>query len=740
MPYSDPLKSSPKDQGAPPASKSSSRLLGSLRDWHIGMGAAVLAAVISLIPRIFSPTFYYWDDMMQSFLPMWRHLGEEMRQGNFPLMEPDGWVGGNVIAEVGYGIFNPINIANSYIVSFIPSLSWASYFIIVQFIGLLAFSVYMLARGYGAIRSLALAAAIAVPFMGFTLFYEAARWPGGLMAFAWVTLFWWSMRRYIHRGTSPFLPFMAGFLTMTAGNPYGAIGVILVLVAILVEVILVRHWKRILPLAIIGVLIGLTAVLVYFPLPLSSSVTVRTSVLVTNDLFLQPDMADLFSSSTSALRPRLTNFWSNIDVVPATYLAWFALPLVPWLDFQAIKHRSRNIISIYVLTAAYFILTFMPSNVLVFRWPVRLIEYLYLGVIIILVVMASAGIRTTFWRKRLLFTLLILVFGTYRAWSIFPEALKPQLLSFGVTVALVAFALVLWRRWKMSGLAIAMISGTILTLFLQSFLYIPGNVVAEKGSPTDLKALEFSTQEYKGNTLQLYSVKKLSSEDFISGKILYGNQILNAGVDNSMGRYSGISFTTYAAALCMNYRGETCPAAYSRLFEPASSSIHAPLADVLNVETLVVQKKLIPTAQLRIPSGWSLVSSDSVRNILRRDAPLPYPGTVSWTSTKTQVTSSSQKGNSERVALESSDEPGSLTFSRLAWPGYSVSVDGKSQPLEQGPAGIIEVRLPAGAKEVQLDFQPPGFVLGIAAQGVSWFGIIMATILYYVRKRDIGKK
>src|SRR5689334_24776507 len=50
----------------------------------------------------------------------------------------------------------------------------------------------------------------------------------------------------------------------------------------------------------------------------------------------------------------------------------------------------------------------------------------------------------------------------------------------------------------------------------------------------------------------------------------YGNQILNADVNNSMGRYSRISFTTYVNALCMNYRGETCPLAYTELFKQAS--------------------------------------------------------------------------------------------------------------------------------------------------------------------------
>ncbi len=108
------------------------------------------------------------------------------------------------------------------------------------------------------------------------------------MAFAWITVFWWSVRRYARRNTSPFLPFFLGFLTMTAGNPYGAIGVILVLAAVAVELMLMRHWRRLIPIVIVGALVGLTAVLVYFPLPLSSAVTVRQQSEILNDLFLSP--------------------------------------------------------------------------------------------------------------------------------------------------------------------------------------------------------------------------------------------------------------------------------------------------------------------------------------------------------------------------------------------------------------------------------------------------------------------
>ncbi|MGO4434928.1 hypothetical protein AB4Y88_17030 [Paenarthrobacter sp. RAF9] len=228
---------------------------------------------------------------------------------------------------------------------------------------------------------------------------------------------------------------------------------------------------------------------------------------------------------------------------------------------------------------------------------------------------------------------------------------------------------------------------------------------------------------------------KITGKEFTGGQLLYGNQILNADVNNSMGRYSGISFTTYVNALCMNYRGETCPLAYTELFKPASDKIDATLADVLQVETVAVQKTLIAPDQLKVSPGWSIVSSDDSRTILRRDKPLPYPGTVSWASEGVSVQDSVRNGTDEKVTLSGSGSAGQLTLARLAWPGYSVKVDGQPQTLTQGPAGVILVDVPAGAKSVDITFTTPGLTMGLAAQAVAWFGILLFTVIHHVRRR-----
>ncbi|MBD8044215.1 hypothetical protein H9638_10395 [Arthrobacter sp. Sa2BUA2] len=705
-----------------------------VKDWQIVLLAPAVTVLLCFIPRFFNNTFFYWDDTMQSFLPVWRSLGQELLSGNFEMMDPGGWVGGNYIAEVGYGIWNPLNLVNFMLVAGMNDLALASAIVVVEFMALLALGATLLTRSYGANRWLAAAAGIAIPFSGFTLFYEAARWPGGLMAFAWTTLFWWALRRWFRSNRSPFVPFILGFLTMTAGNPYGALGVIIVCGAVSVEMLLTRHGSKVIPLFFLALAVGLTAVLVFFPLPLSSEVTVRTDSVIANDMFLVPGIGDLTAMSTPNFRPPTANFWGNIDVVPSAYLAWFVLPLMPWLNFRSIARRSRQMSSLYVVTATYFLLSFAPSNVLLFRWPIRLVEYAYLGFLILFMVVLSAGLSRKNMGTRLVVSGAIILFGLYRAWAIYPDGFQSQLVGSALIALLLVLALFLWKRAGFPGLASAMVLGTALVLTFQSYAFVAHNPVAALGSPVDADVLEESAKSYSGNTLQIFSTAELDPEAFVDGSLLYGNQILNAGVEDSLNRYSGISFVTYANALCMNYRGETCPWLYDVLWEPASDDVTEPLADALRLETIVVQKSARDIQESDVPDGWAIVESDEYRVVLGRQEPFELPGSVSWATPGIHVDAAEENGDSETVHINAESD-GTLGFARLAWPGYTVAVDGVEQELEQGPAGLISVDVPAGATEIDLDFTPPGLTLGLAAMAAGWTLALGLTVLHYWRRR-----
>jgi hypothetical protein len=76
---------------------------------------------------------------------------------------------------------------------------------------------------------------------------------------------------------------------------------------------------------------------------------------------------------------------------------------------------------------------------------------------------------------------------------------------------------------------------------------------------------------------------------------------------------------------------------------------------------------------------------------------------------------------------------GRAVFAMLAWPGYQATVDGRPLPVRQGPAGLLEVDLPAsatGGSTLELSFTPPGHRIGLpllvvglvigAGYGMAW--------------------
>jgi hypothetical protein len=75
---------------------------------------------------------------------------------------------------------------------------------------------------------------------------------------------------------------------------------------------------------------------------------------------------------------------------------------------------------------------------------------------------------------------------------------------------------------------------------------------------------------------------------------------------------------------------------------------------------------------------------------------------------------------------------GSLTFARLAWPGYSATVDGRAVGVRSGPDGLLVVDVPPGGGQVELSWSPPGWRVSAVAFGL---GVLVAVGLAVVTRR-----
>lgn len=711
-----------------------------LPDWLVALFLAVATAAIASIAQWRGAFFFYVGDQHEQFAPLWHVFGTSLRAGHWPTMDPAGWMGGNYAAEALTGIWNPVNLVNFVLVSHFDDLSLAAFTVMVEMLGILAAGVYLLAREYGAARAAAVIVAIAVPISGFTLWYEASGWPAGLMAFTWVTHFWWAAHRHARGAMSPFVPFLFGTLAMTTGNPYAPLGLVVVLAALSVDLVLRRRFAALTHLVVMGACVGAVALLVFLPLLGSSEVTTRESLAaIANDTFLVPDAGDLLASSVPTYLPSMSTWAAGrLEAVPTTYFAWFLLPLLPWIRWRALP--VRRLVSVFFVGGCYLLATLGPSNLWLFRWPVRLVEYLYLATAIVFAVALSVGLATDHPRRRRAATAVVVVVGGYLAWAVRPDLLPVHMLGVAVVAVLVVALLFAYGRHGLPGLAAVVVVGCAAVLALQAsaFPASPPTDSDDDAAPFvypayDLRRIVAGTADYRGTVLQIAQLDGVTTEEMRSGEILFGNLPRAAGVQ-SVASYTGMGFVDFARELCMDYRGATCSAAFERLWQPADSGTDAALVDVMRVSTLVLQHSLLPGIEAAVPPlGWRLVDSSPARTVWIRDEPLPDSGRLSWSSPGVDARTENDAPQREQVRY-TADTPGRVMFARLAWPGYSAMVDNDPVPVVPSSTGLLAVEVPAGDHTLVVEYATPGLRLGRLALLVAVSVVLAQTVLWYVRR------
>ncbi|MDG6100853.1 hypothetical protein PQF33_01900 [Dactylosporangium aurantiacum] len=697
----------------------------------LGLGVVAFAAQL---PVLKTHLFYYYDDTSSVIIPGWRLIGEQLLQGRLPLLDVDTWLGGNFAGEAQFGLFNPLTMANAVLVALLPDLAVAAILIKTEFLVLLAAGVYLLAREYGAGRNAAAVAAIALPFSGYTLFWDAQAWITNLIAFTLTTHTWWTLRRYARGRLHPVVPLVVAGLTTTSGSPYSVLGVVVVVAAVIIERLVNRQLRAAVGVAVIGLAAGLMAAVVFLPLLGMQPVGTRQAGGVFNTGQLVPSLGHLLNLSAPTYVPRLYTF--GPATTPITYLAWFVVPLLPWFAWSALRDgRARA--GIFAVGLAYLALTLAPSNLWMFRWPARLIEYLFLAVILAVALLLSAGLRTDHAVRRGLGSAGLILLSTYLVWADRPDQAR-RAAEAALVVGVLVLAVVLAARHRARLVTPALVAGTLMMLVLQLNWFPRNRDITPWQFPHDVAQLRADFADRSdGNTLIVAnSFSKIPNADKQPDRawreVLFGNVSHVAGMD-ALNAYTGMGNRQFGAALCMEYEGSVCDEAYQRVFatDPATG---VPLADLLRLRTVTllnaqVPGTLKPTPELlrdqpyafdlrQAPPGWQTADRGTYATVIRRTAELPHPdGRVSWTAPGLTVTADQAGPSTEEIRYRGG---GRVIVAALAWPGWHASVDGHYLPVDRGPAGLIQVDLPERAEgTLKLWFVPAGLRTGVELLAVG---------------------
>lgn len=728
------------DAPAIPAPGATARTNGAV--WMV---ATVLATVTgALVPLIFNPRFYFYDDTAAGAYGIWYEIGTKLRGGQWPLFSDTGWAAGNYAAEGQWGLWNPAVMLVGLLASVASNAVVFTTIFKIVLLAILASGTYLVARRLGSNPQWAAVAGVAVPLAGFTVYMDAASWVTGLMVFSLLPWAWWGLHRSVFSRRNPAPALIASYLLITIGYVHGTLMLALLIVSVLIQCAVARQWKLLLRTFAFGVIAAMIALTVYLPGVLTASVTVR-SIGVQNTGFLGIDLTGLASSAIGSSLPQVAGWWGTFSPVPLLYIAWF-LPLLALVSLVALKRIMPQLVSLIAFGVVSLALTLAPSDLGPLRFPVRLVPYVALVVVLFVAVVLSRASVKTIGPKRIAGVFTLWLIGLYLAVAQNPTISKAHLLfavlsAAGLGLVLLVLKRPSWpviRRAGLTGAAVCVIGVSLATSVLQHHYFT--------GAPLPDFHMADTVDQYKKplegtQGIAFVSGNPIPLRPAIWEESLLSNQwyLSDVQVQNL---YSPILFAKYTYDLCMDSHGWTCDHAVDTLFtkDPTTGK---PLVDLLSIDTIQVLKPAKPTpatelSSRKVPDGWTEIHRSDLSLVWVRDKPLMNTGGPVWTSSGLDVSTVSNS-NQDLVLHVSSNSGGTVVLSRLAWPGYDVSGASMAEPTR---GYLVTLAIPAGAAgtNVSLTFEPPAWRFLVVTIYLAMAGGLAWCIAEYVFTRRRNRR
>lgn len=718
-------------RGAAPRYRES-RLLRSPFAW---LALAILATLVHACLRIWiTPWFYFWDDTQLGAYGQWYELGRRLLNGSWTILDPGAWQGGNLLAEGQWGLWSPLAWGVALASHLFPSAAVFATIVKISFLVLLCVGVFLLARDYGATPGWAAVASFSATAGGQTVYLDSPSWVTGLQAVSLFVLCWYALRRYVARRSGPVLFLAASYLLITTGYVFGVIELAVLFLFVLIEATQCRQggtlWRTLLP----GIYAGLLTVVVYLPGILTSPVTVRSGQGIDNDLFLNMDLSDLATSSTSTAVTTVRGYWGDVAPVPLQYVTWL-LPLLVIVGVGLFKLR-REFISLYGVLFLTLALVLGPSVLGPLRYPARMMPYVVVCAAVLIAVLCSRSWPPRIAGSRLGWMGIAACLGACFAWAAVPSTFVSVFLALALQLVGLASLVVIAvrvkdgrREWMLPAVALLF---SVLVLVPQAVKY-PTSALGNFNVPSDVQAMQAVGQTLPDGVMTVGDVYSLRDNPDAYSESLIANLWYLSGRD-VVGVYTVLPFREFASDLCLDIRGATCPETLDALFETDALS-PVPVADDLGLNAVIV----IPGPGLesppKAPAGWTLESREDTWLLTRGDH-MPAAGGVARASDGVEV---SQIAVSDlEVAFRVDEVPdgaGSVVMSRLAWPGYSVAGAHLAKP-ERGYLLTVDVSGVAPGTVVTVTFRPPGWEVELASFfGALFLGVILTIASFIERRR-----
>ncbi|WP_029151065.1 YfhO family protein [Microbacterium indicum] len=703
---------------------------------------SVLLTVALATARVaVNPRFYFTDDTERGSFGQWWALGEYLTHGSLPVLDPSAWQGGNYFAEGQWGILSPITWLIGLTAYAAPDAAVHVTVWKILFLAVFSLGMYLITREFGAARPWAALAAVLAPVAGLTVYMDAASWSTGLFDSCLLPLLWWTLRRAVEHGKSPIPYLVASHALVTFGYVFGAVVLVIVLVESLVRHAVRRRWREVWRTLAASAWGALWTIVIYLPAIATAPVTKRATDPIENDHFLNADLTDLFSAGSPWSTATIRSWWGDTTDGPLVYIAWL-VPLIP-LFLPLAKRSLARLTPVLVLGATMLAVVLAPAQLGAIRWPLRMMPYLAIAVIIVLAVAASQRFPKVT-RGNVWASLALIAACGYLSWV--NEMWSWKAIFAGTAVQLVALAgfVILSRRAGRPGAgagaatratAVAVLLSTLVTsgVSLTQLARFTESPMPSVNAPTSTETLESALDGVEGDAIVVgnyYTGQNTpdSWNERLMGNLWYLADTPVASV------YTVLPFSAFANDLCSDLRGLTCADALGTLWS-IDPDTGERVSDLMSISAIVAAKATYETEPVA-PEGWHLAREGYWNWFFERDEPLPSAGGVTYTDSElsdVEVTDTTVTFTVDEVGPS-----GEVVLSRLPFPGYSVSGAELADPV-RGYLLTVDVSGAEPGDTVTVRFLPPPFPILVASFVGAWL-VLAAWLLLRARSRRAGAR
>ncbi|MGW4368255.1 hypothetical protein ACWEKT_21685 [Nocardia takedensis] len=707
--------------------------------WGLVTAVGVIAGYCAVLAA--NPRHFYADDTESQYAPLWVMLGRALREGRFPTLVPENWLAGNYAIEEA-GLLNPPQLLIDLIAPSVDNLAVYATVVKLLFAIVLGLGVFRVCEEYGAALPWAAVAGVAAPFTGWLLFFDEASWYTAFTGTAWLVQAWASGVRYARGRSGPVPTFVFLYLAISVQYIFPAVEAGLVIVAVaLGEWVHQRRGAPSLRLLAVSACAAAAGLATYLPSVLSAKVTWRGTAQINNDQFLTVPWSESLNASLPTALPAYNSWWGYVQPMPVTYIAWFLIPALAFVDWGRARAAWREFTAVALVAIGALMWTAGPGTIGPLRWPARVLPLLALALLVLVCLLLGRFATVRDARPRLIAAGVLIAALWLRSASAAPDLWVRHLLAALAVAALGALAVLLGVRRGGAAACLLILIATIPIAHLQVRAAQPTPL--GWNLPERRSAMKAAFPDFPGTTLQLADRGLIPPSertlDGAYGSLVFGNYAKNLEL-TYVGGYTPNGHLSFGELLCMRWDTSVCADAYRRAFvvEPTTGRT---VVDLMKVDRVVLQRTLFPRAGIEpAPPGWQWVSAPGhdryIAVLERRDGPVSTRDGRIAAVTGVTATSVSENDRVSRVLVDSPDG-GRVVFARLGWPGYRVTLDGRELPVELVAGSFLAVDIPAGTDngELTVAWAPPGRTLGAAAMalGLLGTGILQWT---YRRRRD----